>query len=184
MIRRPLASVLALTLGALLTAPAFAEERNCTGTIGAISLDNVFVPDGATCVLNKTRLKGNIVVGSRSKLTATSVSVNGNVQAEDAQNVTIEGRSIIGGSVQVVQGYAVKVTGAKVEGTILIDENTGPVVASRNRVNGDLQLFQNSGGARLVDNIIGGNLQCKENTPPPTGQGNRADSKEDQCERL
>ena len=171
-------------LGALLAAPAFAEERDCRGRIGAIQLDNVFVPDGATCVLEKTRLKGSLVVGTGGKLTAKSVSVNGNVQAEEALKVTITGRSMIGGSVQLVQGYEVNVTGAKVEGTILIDENTGPVTASRNRVNGDVQLFKNSGGARLVDNVIKGNLQCKENTPPPTGSGNVAASKEDQCARL
>lgn len=177
-------AALAVALGAMLSVPAMADERNCTGAIGAISLDNIFVPDGATCILTKTRLTGNIVVGIGGKLTARSVSVNGNVQAEEAQNVTIAGRSIIGGSVQLVQGYEVKVTGAKVEGTILIDENTGPVAASRNRVNGDVQLFQNSGGARLVDNVIKGNLQCKENSPPPTGSGNTAASKEDQCARL
>lgn len=179
-----LAATLALAAGVLLATPAMAEERTCTGSIGAVALDNVFVPDGATCVLNRTRLTGNIVVGTGSKLTATSVSVNGNVQAEGAQNVTVTGRSIVGGSVQVVQGYEVKVTGAKVTGSVLIDENTGPVTASRNRVNGDLQLFQNSGGSRLVDNIIKGNLQCKENSPPPTGSGNVATSKEDQCARL
>lgn len=177
-------ATLAVAVGAMLSLPAMAEERACRGEIGAIALDNVFVPDGATCTLTKTRLKGSIVVGTGSKLTAKSVSVNGNVQAEEAQNVTITGRSMIGGSVQVVQGYEVKVTGAKVEGTILIDENTGPVMASRNRVNGDVQVFQNSGGSRLVDNIIKGNLQCKENTPPPTGSGNVATSKEDQCARL
>lgn len=180
----PLSAALALGAGLLAATPALAEERLCTGRIGAVSLDNVFVPDGRSCVLAQTRLKGNVVVGTGATLTARSVSVNGNVQAEGAQAVTIEGRSMIGGSVQVVQGYAASVTAATVGGTILVDENTGPVSVLRNRVTGDIQLFANQGGATVVDNRINGNLQCKENSPPPTGYGNRAASKEDQCAGL
>ena len=178
---------LALIGATTLALPAMAEERQCTGRIGAVALDNVFVPNGATCVLSSSRLNGNIVVGTGATLTASSVTVNGSVQAEGARSVTINGRSIIGGSVQLVQGYAANVSGATVAGTILFDENTGPVVAYRNRVNGDVQLFANRGGATVSENQIKGNLQCKENTPAPTtgtGAGNRAASKEDQCAAL
>lgn len=172
-------------IGALtLSLPALAEERVCTGRIGAIALDNVFVPDGATCVLAKTRLNGNIVVGTGARLTARSVTVNGSVQAEGAHTVIIDGRSMINGSVQLVQGYAATVTAATVGGTVLIDENTGPVAASRNRVTGDMQFFANRGGTTISENRINGNLQCKENAPAPTGFGNRAASKEDQCAGL
>ncbi len=180
----PLSASIALAAGVFLSMPALAEERICTGRIGAIALDNVFVPDGKSCVLAQTRLNGNVVVGTGATLTANSVTINGSVQAEGARAVTIEGRSLIGGSVQIVQGYAASVTAATVGGTILVDENTGPVSASRNRVSGDIQLFANQGGVSVVDNRINGNLQCKENAPPPTGYGNRAASKEDQCAGL
>ena len=33
---------------------AFAEERTCRGTLGAVTVDNLRVPDGATCTLNGT----------------------------------------------------------------------------------------------------------------------------------
>jgi hypothetical protein len=49
---------------------------------------------------------------------------------------------------------------------------------------GDLQAFKNLGGVSLVNNRMKGNLQCKENIPAPTGRGNQAASKEDQCARL
>jgi hypothetical protein len=178
----PLIAALATTVA--FTTPAFAEERVCTGRIGAIALDNVFVPDGATCVLAQTRLNGNIVVGNNARLTARSVTMNGSVQADGAQAVTIEGRSMIGGSVQIVQGYAASITAATIGGTVLVDENSGPVSASRNRVTGDMQFFANRGGVTVIDNRINGNLQCKENSPPPTGYGNRAASKEDECAAL
>ena len=51
-------------------------------------------------------------------------------------------------------------------------------------IRGDLQVFKNTGGILLTDNTIRQNLQCKENLPRPTGSGNRAGSKEDQCRRL
>ena len=127
----------------LATAPAAAEERQCTGRLGAVYLDNIFVPDGASCTLDGTRAKGNIVVGTGAALSARSVSVNGNLQAEGAHSVRVHGRSTFGGSVQIVQG-----------------------------------------GTTLRRNQMKGNLQCRENIPAPTGGGNRAASKEDQCARL
>lgn len=184
MTRPTVVLALALAAGTLFSAPALAEERICTGAIGAIALDNVFVPDGATCLLKRTRLKGNIVVGTGASLTAQSISMNGNVQAEGARSVVIQGRSMIGGSVQVVQGFAATVNGATIEGTVLMDDNNGPVAASRNRVKGDMQFFANTGGVTIAENRINGNLQCKENSPPPVGRDNRAASKEDQCARL
>jgi hypothetical protein len=47
-----------------------------------------------------------------------------------------------------------------------------------------MQVFQNTGGVRLLNNRIAENLQCKENDPPPTGSGNIAGDKEDQCAGL
>lgn len=181
---QPLSAGVVLVAGLVFSSPVLAEERICTGHIGAIALDNVFVPDGRSCVLAQTRLNGNVVVGTGATLTAQSVTINGSVQAEGARAVTIQGRSLIGGSVQVVQGYAASVSAATVGGTILVDENTGPVSVARNRVGGDIQLFANQGGVAVVENRINGNLQCKENSPPPTGYGNRAASKEDQCAAL
>jgi hypothetical protein len=174
-------------LGAALllsTASALADEIQCRGTLGASQYDNIFVPDGATCTLNRTRAKGSVVVGARSTLRATSVTINGNVQAEGARSVSIRGASMIGGSVQIVQGFDATVERAAIKGDLYLDDNTGPLLASTNRIGGNLQAFQNTGGVHLLTNTMGGNLQCKENSPPPTGGGNRASSKEDQCARL
>lgn len=179
-------SVLTLSAAVLAFAalPAQAEEFICTGTVGAVSKDNIFVPDGATCVLNRTRAQGSIVVGTGSTLIATSVAVVGNLQAEGADSVTVGGRSTFGGSVQIVQGGSAKIDKARINGDILFDENVGAISASANIVGGNMQVFQNLGGVRLVNNRMNGNLQCKENIPAPTGSGNQSPSKEDQCARL
>lgn len=169
---------------AFVVLPAQAEEFICTGTVGPVSKVNIFVPDGATCVLNRTRAQGNIVVGTGSTLLATSVSVIGNLQAEGAASVTVGGRSTFGGSVQIVQGGAAALDRARINGDVLFDENVGPITAHANVVGGNMQVFQNLGGVTLTTNRMNGNLQCKENVPAPTGGGNRAASKEDQCARL
>ncbi|MFN0318117.1 MAG: hypothetical protein ACKVQA_24075 [Burkholderiales bacterium] len=164
--------------------PAFAEETVCRGTFGAVTLDNIFVPDGAFCTLTGTTAKGNIVVGTGSTLSATRVSVNGNVQAEGARSVSVLGGSSVGGSVQIVQGGAAVLDWARINGDVLLDSNNGPLSATRLAIGGNLQAFENSGGVKISNNVMKGNLQCKANTPAPTGGGNRAQQKEDQCERL
>ena len=176
------ASVLASLL--LAAGPAMAEETPCTGTIGAVALDNIFVPDGATCTLNRTRTNGSVVVGTGSTLIATGVSINGNIQTEGARAVVVQGSSTVGGSIQHVQGGSARIDRVRVSGDVLFDSNRGLVSASSNNIGGNLQALQNVGGVTLTNNTMKGNLQCKENVPAPTGGGNRASSKEDQCARL
>lgn len=182
--RFPTARIAVIALAAFGVAPAFAEETLCTGTIGPVSLDNIFVPDGATCVLDRTRANGNLVIGTGATLQATSVRINGSVQAEGARHVQIGGSSTVGGSVQIVQGHSATLNKVRVSGDILLDDNNGPLKAVANVVGGNVQVFHNEGGVLLRNNRIDGNLQCKANTPAPRGSGNVAASKEDQCARL
>jgi hypothetical protein len=167
-----------------LATSAVAEERVCNGAIGPIALDNIFVPDGATCMLDRTRANGSVVVGRGAQLVATGVSINGNIQAEGAASVTVRGHSMVGGSVQIVQGYAASIERVRIKGDLYLDSNAGPLSAISNIVGGNLQAFQNKGGVQIFTNRIDGNLQCKENEPAPVGAGNRASSKEDQCSAL
>lgn len=169
---------------ALAAAPAMAEEFQCAGRIGAVALDNVFVPDGASCVLDRTRMKGNLVVGRGARLQADSVVINGSLQAEGAVSVAVGGYSSVGGSVQIVQGGSASIDRARINGDLQFESNNAPLAASRNQIGGNLQAFQNLGGAVFSGNTMKGNMQCKENIPAPTGSGNRAASKEDQCARL
>jgi hypothetical protein len=181
---RSIALSLAAAAACLAATSASAEEFRCTGAVGAVALDNIFVPDGANCSLNRTRAKGSIVVGTGARLHAVSVSVNGNLQAEGAASVVVGGFSTFGGSVQIVQGGSASIDRARINGDLLFDENTGGVAATGNTIGGSLQAFQNLGGVVLRSNRMKGNLQCKENIPAPTGGGNQASSKEDQCARL
>jgi hypothetical protein len=176
---------LTLVLGAILPATAVAEERTCRGTIGAATLDNVRVPQDASCTLKGTYVKGTVKVERRASLRAENVRVIGNVQGENARRVDVVQSSRVGGSVQVVQGRAAKVNNSRVNGDILYDDNNAALQASANRVGGNVQAFQNTGGVEIRRNVIDGNLQCKANNPRPVGGGNQVGgNKEDQCARL
>jgi hypothetical protein len=169
----------------VLPSPAFAEERKCRGTIGAITVDNLRVPQGATCTLNGTLVKGTITVKANATLVASGVRVVGNVQAENAKRVVVKGSSRVGGSVQVKQGGSATVKSSRITGDIQYDANTRYLRANSNKVGGSIQVVGNFGGAEIFRNVVNGNLQCKENTPAPTGGGNIVGgNKEDQCARF
>lgn len=174
-------------LGSLLlpAGPVSAEERVCRGTIGSVTVDNLRVPQDASCTLDGTRVEGTVKVERDARLLAIGVRVVGNVQAEGARKVVVRGRSRIGGSVQIVQGRAARIVRTTINGDILFDDQSRYLTANSNIVGGNLQAFQNTGGLEINDNRIDGNLQCKENVPRPTGGGNIVQgNKEDQCARL
>jgi hypothetical protein len=181
----PVVAVLAFAASLATAAPIVAEEFTCRGEIGARTVDNLRVPDGAKCTLKGTTVKGTIKVQRRATLLAYGVRVIGNVQAENSRKVVVASRSRVGGSVQVVQSGIAKVRDSRINGNILFDENSGLNVARRNVVGADLQAFQNEGGVRIYSNRIDGNLQCKQNSPRPVGDHNVVQgNKEDQCRRF
>ena len=136
----------------------------CTTSLGAITVNNLTVPQGFACTLAGTLVEGTVKVEAGATLDASSISVDGNLQADGAASVNVSG-STIGGSLQVVKG--------------------GASLLSSSFVDGDVQFFENNGGLVISNNTIGGNLQCKENDPAPTGGGNIVQgNKEDQCSDL
>jgi hypothetical protein len=171
-------------VGVALQAPTsvLAEERTCRGSIGARTVDNLRVPDGATCTLNGTYVKGTLKVERGATLYAYGIRVVGNVQGENSRRVIVADGSRVGGSVQVVRSGVAKVLASRVNGNILFDDNGGLNAVRRTVVGGDMQAFQNTGGVRIYYNRIDGNLQCKANSPRPVGGGNVVQgNKEDQC---
>src|SRR5687768_5450834 len=81
--------------GALLlpAGPASAEERVCRGTIGAVTVDNLRVPQEAPCTLEGTLVEGTIKVEQDATLKASGIRVIGNVQAENANTVVVRNGS-------------------------------------------------------------------------------------------
>lgn len=157
----------------------------CDGLrLGALRLDSVFVPAGARCVLEGTQLVGSITVGAGASLAASSVRVNGNLQADGALVTELTGDSRITGSVQIKQGGTATVVGARIGGDLQFDTMAGPLSASGNVVGGNVQAHDNRGGVALVANVIEGALQCQGNAPAPTGGGNAASARDGQCRSI
>jgi hypothetical protein len=175
---------IALSLPALESVSPQGETICADRLIGAVQLDNLFVPDGRTCQLDGTSFKGSIRVGTRSTLEAQRIRVNGNIQAEGSTLVKVIRGSTVGGSVQIKQGRVATINGNRITGDLQFDQQTRAVRANRNKIGGNLQAVSNTGGVTLNYNTMIGNLQCKQNVPAPTGTGNVAASKEDQCRNL
>lgn len=178
---------LALVITAISTAASTAVaagETVCRGTLGPRAFDHIFVPEDASCTLNRTRLNGSIRVGRGASLQANGVRVNGNVQAEGALHVGIGPGSQIGGSVQIKRGGGASITGARIAGDLQFDGNLLPLAATDSLIGGNLQAAKNRGGVTFERNRVDGNLQCRENVPAPVGDRSLAISKEGQCETL
>ena len=109
---------------------ASADERTCRGSLGAITVDNLRVPEGATCTLNGTSIKGTLKVEKGATLVASGIRLVGNVQAENAKSVTVKAGSRIGGSVQVKQGGGASVLDSTISGDIQYDENRSRAVGA------------------------------------------------------
>ena len=165
--------------------PAQANAGDCQGFIGAVTVENVYVPPGANCTLDGTTVTGNIKVESGASLTARHVTVLGNVQADGASVVEVLASSSIGGSIQIKQGGSAWVENVSVTGDIQFESNNGILSAAGNQVGGNIQVFQNGGGPTIANNTVNGNLQCKGNHSAPTGGNNTVGgNKEDQCAGL
>lgn len=178
------AVVLGLT-AAVALAPAHADERLCTGSMARVTVDNLRVPEGARCALDGTRIEGSLKIERGATLQARSIRAMGNIQAEGARQVSVAGRSSVGGNVQIKQGGGASIRRVDVDGDIQLDDNVHKLEVQDNRVGGNIQMFQNRGGADISGNVVDGNLQCKQNHPAPRGGGNRVDGKrEDQCRQL
>ena len=95
-----------------------ADPGHCKGTIGAVAVTDVDVPDGAVCTLNGTTVDGNVSIGAGSTLLATAVSVDGDVEADRAAAVDVTGGSFVGGDLQLQQGGSATVSRSTVDGDI------------------------------------------------------------------
>jgi hypothetical protein len=166
---------------------AQAEERVCRGTIGATTVDNLRVPQGASCTLNGTRVEGTVKVERNARLTANGIRVKGNVQSEGFKNILLRRASVVVGSVQLENGLrdgSGQVLNTRINGDLQFFSNKARMIARGNTILANFQANQNTGGLVIENNRISENLQCQSNNPRPTGGGNTAGDKEGQCARL
>jgi len=143
-------------------------DRQCSGTIGPVTIgDNIVVQD-ASCTLNSTFVNGNVLVYSGGRLTTLGAQIDGNIQAKGAISVTVEPNTYVAGDIQLesLRGRS-KITYSEVNGNIQLKYNRRTVVIDYNTVNGDIQfeeLRASNYGAYVRYNTVGGNIQMTKNS--------------------
>jgi hypothetical protein len=178
---------MAVLASAVFAPAAQAEERVCRGTISATTVDNLGVPQGASCTLNGTRVEGTVKVERNARLTANGIRVKGNVQSEGFKNIVLRQASVVVGSVQLENGLSDgsgRVINTRINGDLQFFSNEARMIARGNTILANFQANQNMGGLVIENNRVAENLQCQSNSPPPTGGSNTAGDKEGQCARL
>lgn len=184
----PFSNAIALGLCCLVIAvEAHAEDFECRGTVGPVTVSGkLLVPDDATCVLNGTNVRGDVLVKSRATLRATGVTTSGSLQGEGPA-VVVVGSSTIGNNVTISKlepNGKLELGTSRIGGDVQLQDNRGLVVLRGNQVTGSIQASKNTMGVTISSNQIGNGLQCQENQPPPAGGGNVAKQKQGQCVHL
>lgn len=158
----------AVALACLGFSTAALADRNCSGTIGPITIDDNVVVQNARCTLSGTIVKGNVLVYSGGKLRTLGAQIEGSIQAKDAVSVIVEPNTFVEGDIQLENlSGASKVTYSQVTGNIQLKYNRRTVTVDYNTVNGDIQFEELKAGAFAANvryNTVGGNIQMTKNT--------------------
>jgi len=151
-------------------------NSTCTGMDGGTG-QNLTVPTGASCTL----IAGTVVTGNitdNGTLTASGVTIDGNLQTRNAGPLTLIGSSTtIGGNLQVQGGGPVTITGITIGGNLQVQQLAPSTSINRicaALVSGNLQWQNNAApvtiggpfGPFCPGNSVGGNLQVQGNTMP------------------
>jgi hypothetical protein len=178
-------TVLALT-GVFVGAPAaHADDFQCVGVVGPITVDNVVVPSGTECLLSGTQVLGNVKTEPGADLTMGGANVHGNVQVMSGSTAAAF-FSTIGGDYQCDGclsqdlflsrvGGNFQVTGAEDQALVVISDVAGGVEIvdsgsaagffsiDETVIGGNVKFEKNAGSTAFRENTIGGELQIFEN---------------------
>jgi hypothetical protein len=174
---------------------------SCTLTDVSV-LGNIEVKEMANVVTRRGSINGDVIIESMGSARLNRGNINGKVESLGGRLLNVAGTTIakdivaldtltvvVGagarvGAVEVLSSGRVLVSGVTIQGDAKFQQNTGLVSASDNSISGNMQVFDNLGGVTMNTNTIRGNMQCKDNLPAPSGAGNVAAIKEDQCAAL
>jgi hypothetical protein len=162
----------------------------CNGTLNHISIGDLNVSNGQTCIINSSSLTGNVTQNGGS-LVLNGVTVGGNVQVQGRGNISILPSTYIGGNLQIQNlqaGTANEVCGANIKGNLQYQNNGAAVQIGAssgcpgNTIQGDLEIGNNTAWTQVAGNTVVGNLQVQNNTGAATQVSNNAVTKSLQCQ--
>lgn len=141
----PIITLVGAAAGIVSATPALAATV-CVGRIGPVTVANdVVVPSGATCGLDKTTVQGNVTAQPGSTLNVSSATITG--------NLSFSGSTLIVGGCQFFTFSGVRSC------------TTPPFPV--NHINGFLSISGASGGsARVCDGAVDGEISVSGNSEP------------------
>lgn len=176
------AVVLFATVGMVIVTNARAQVTPCSGDLSGTTIrHNLFVPDGATCVLHDLRVVGNVLVGTNAVLQlGAGTKISGNILADSCNSVEEVGLAgvtqtpiFIGGNVDInnctVGGDLGSAPGSgfpsfTVRGNLSCENNGGFCGLDGAEIGGNARFINNHAGVNVFSVTIGGNLSVSDNT--------------------
>lgn len=168
------------------TGPHLGNLR-CVGIVVNVSVDNVVVPKGAVCLLERVEVRGSVLakpaasiitlnpgtlvrgdveVKQGAALFVDAARVDGNVKCDGCLPRTMS-RSDVGGNFQITEALSgVFMSGTDVVGDLEITGTVGgfPIFVQQSVVHGNVKLEKNIPGVTFSDTTVGGNFQVFEGT--------------------
>jgi hypothetical protein len=174
----------AMAVVALSAGPVAAQDVHCPPHRGKTTVNgNLLV--AASCELDETRVKGNVLLYAGGSLVANEANIDGNIEAQTAFQVELID-SRVKGNVELVElvGDSSSFIESRVDGNLELRANRSFVLLENNEFD-SIEALQNTGGLHIIDNEVKGDLTCRDNNPAPTGGSNEVKGGEQgQCQNL
>ena len=164
-------AALIVTAAGLAALPAAAtSETDCDGTIGRRMVERVVIPNGATCQLNGTTVRQNVVVGPGASLVTHNARLLGSVQATHGPRSVRLLDTNVRGNIHVRDARGTILIGNSGCGldpsagnNIHLVHNSGPIGLCKMTIRGNVHAINNTGTVFMRDNKVGNNLHAKGN---------------------
>jgi hypothetical protein len=173
------------TLGIVFATSARAQVTFCSTTLSGRTVHhNLFVPDGATCVLRDVTVTGNVLVGTNSTFRVfPGTKIGGNILADRCKFVEIFGPQpfeapiFVGGNLEVDNCTGDGLSGSfqipggsgpgfTIRGNLSCENNGSPCVMRGGEVGGNVRFINNAVASQIFFATVGGNLSVSDNPSP------------------
>lgn len=132
------------------------QEAAFTG----LNVGDVVVPDGGTCTLEDSVVRGNVSVGEHAWFAASGTAIGGRVRARDAVGVFFDLDSLIASGIDARETSQVFVYDSTVGGDVDVTGSSDVVQICGSTIDWDVEVTRSTGGI-----LIGGaDASCARNT--------------------
>jgi uncharacterized protein YjdB len=157
------------------------DEFDCE--ISDQTIGKLDVPRNTRCVLTNVRVRGSVELREGARLVASDLTVDGDLKALGAPELTLTD-SRIAGDVVFERGGTAAIRKTQIGKKLEIKSNIGAVTVTDTWIAETFKLEDNLGGPFTLERIISERIECEDNEPAPTGGSNFAWGESGQCADL